>query len=194
MSNNDFTNPPPLERALEKLEKFLLSPLHRRYVQGLGLRGDEHVLDFGSGSGAYASYLADELDRGRVTCADISPGWMAEAKKRLAGRDKVDFYLGDICEMDVGPDAAFDAVFINFMLHDIPRPERAPVLDKLAELLKPGGVIYLREPTNPDHGMSPAQIREELGAAGFEEVRNEKGNMLPFMMPYFAGIFVKKGT
>jgi SAM-dependent methyltransferase len=63
----------------------LLSGSYRRFVDGMGLRGDERVLDFGAGSGAAAGHLAKRLQAGgHLTCVDISPGWQRTWTSRSA--------------------------------------------------------------------------------------------------------------
>ncbi|MGB8310882.1 MAG: hypothetical protein WCE81_03335 [Halobacteriota archaeon] len=39
----------------------ILSPRHQRYVDTLGLKGTEKVLDFGSGSGGIVLYVAKRV-------------------------------------------------------------------------------------------------------------------------------------
>ena len=51
--------------AARLFTNLLLSPLYRRYVDEMGLRGDERVLDYGSGSGAAARHLARRVSGGR---------------------------------------------------------------------------------------------------------------------------------
>ena len=54
-SPTDAPEPGRLEAAWQRLvANRVLSPLYRRYVEEMGLRGDERVLDYGSGAGAAA--------------------------------------------------------------------------------------------------------------------------------------------
>jgi SAM-dependent methyltransferase len=138
------------------------------YVQGLGLRGDERVLDFGSGAGTPARYLAARLQRagGHLTCLDVSQRWQAVARRRLGRFDHVDFVLGDVrtAPLDEG---SFDLVFVHFVLHEIPASERTGTVRRLAELMAEGGRLAIREPLN---FISRAEIRRLMADRGLLEV------------------------
>lgn len=60
----------------------LFGSMYREYVDRLGLKGSEHVLDFGSGSGNLALFIALRLTQGggRLTCVDISKKSMDVAR------------------------------------------------------------------------------------------------------------------
>lgn len=76
----------------------LRRPYYRRYVKEFGLRGNERVLEYGSGPGAASLYLAQQLHSGggHLTCVDISSVWMTHFKKRIHRYLNADFKLGDI--------------------------------------------------------------------------------------------------
>ena len=59
----------------------------------MNLSGHEHVLDFGSGAGPSASYIAIKLSKGdgELTCLDISPTWITVIKARLADYKNINF-------------------------------------------------------------------------------------------------------
>lgn len=168
----------------------VMSGAYARFVQNIGLRGDERVLDFGSGSGAAARHLVKVLRAGggRLTCVDISPAWQAALRKTLAGYD-VDYALGDIRQLGL-PAAGFDVVVMHWMLHDVPAADRRAVLSELARLLRPGGRLATREPTRPEEGIPAAQLRGLLQDAGLVESRGFEGSA--FMMgPYYVGMWRK---
>ncbi|HEU67660.1 MAG TPA: methyltransferase domain-containing protein [Candidatus Acetothermia bacterium] len=59
----------------------LFSHSFRRFVDGLGLRGTEAVLEFGAGTGNVTRHLAPRLARGgKLTCIDIFPRLLAVAR------------------------------------------------------------------------------------------------------------------
>ena len=138
------------------------------YVEGLGLRGDERVLDFGTGAGTPARYLAARLQRagGHLTCLDVSQRWQAVARRRLRRFEHVDFVLGDVRTAPLDG-ASFDLVFIHFVLHEIPASERPATVRRLAELLAEGGRLAIREPLN---FISRDEIRRLMAAGGLIEV------------------------
>ncbi len=139
--------PSDLEIRITLLAGALAAPVYRTYVERLGLRGDERVLDFGTGSGNPARYLARILQRGggQLTCVDVSERWMAVARRRLRNFANVVFKLGEIASLGL-PDAGYDVVFIHFVLHDIPAGERPAIAAALARTLRPGGRLFVREP------------------------------------------------
>ena len=156
--------------AARLFTNLLLSPLYRRYVDEMGLRGDERVLDYGSGSGAAARHLARRLRAGggHLVCMDVSARWQAVIRKVLRGYPDVEFRLGDVRAMGL-PAASFDVVLVHWMLHDVPPWDRPSIVAELARLLRPGGRLFSREPTRAKHGMPAEQAREVYAAAGLTE-------------------------
>ncbi len=63
------------------------------------------------------------------------------------------------------------------MLHDVPPWDRPAIVAELARLLRPGGRLFLREPTGKKHGMPAAQARELFAAAGLTETLASEGKV-----------------
>jgi 2-polyprenyl-3-methyl-5-hydroxy-6-metoxy-1,4-benzoquinol methylase len=159
--------PPPLEIKITlALGLTVLSPYYRGFASSLNLRGDEQVLDFGSGSGVCSRHIAARLKRGgHLACVDISRGWMDVIRTTLRRYDNVSYHLGHIAEVSM-PDAAFDMIVIHFVLHDIPDIERLQVMQALVCKLKPGGRLLLREPQG--RGLSLDELRQLAEQAGLQ--------------------------
>jgi len=173
---------PPLpwfEVGLESLiGNGLGAGVYRRWVASLPLAGDEHVLDIGTGAGACARHLAAALPSGHLTCLDSDPRWLAIAGNRLARfGSRVDLVVGDATVWS--RPAAFDAAVTHFVLHDIAPALRLTALRHIAESLRPGGRLYVREPVT--HGMSAQELQAQLGAAGFVQVRADVRSIVPLM-------------
>jgi ubiquinone/menaquinone biosynthesis C-methylase UbiE len=169
----------------------LLSGSYRRFVDAMGLRGDERVLDFGAGSGAAARHLAKRLQTGgHLTCVDVSPVWQREARKSLRAYANVDYALGDIRELELSP-GSYDVVVMHWMLHDVPAADRRPVLAALARLLRPGGRVYTREPSRKEEGIEVTVLRNLLGGAGLSELRGTSSSSF-WMGPHYAGVWEKR--
>lgn len=171
---------------------WLMSGLYKKYIYGLGLEGDENVLDFGSGSGAGSRHFADILSKhgGQLTCLDISEPWMKIAMKRLKRYSNVRFIADDIRNADL-PDNTFDVISIHIMLHDIPKEERPEIVKTLATCLRMGGKLYIREPINPNHGMPADEIRLLMTQNGL----NETGFAISKVIlagSVYAGRFIKE--
>jgi ubiquinone/menaquinone biosynthesis C-methylase UbiE len=182
--DNHYTAPSRLTRAAYRL---LYDPLRsgyfRRLIESLQLSGSERVLDFGSGAGSEAIHLARALDRGgRLTCLDVSPAWLAEARRRLESRTNVEFVLGEAAAVPL-PAAQFDLIFAHFVLHDVDRVGLPRTLAALARSLKPGGRFVVVEPdtesgpwrgmVSPHHRLPGDQLRATMAAAGLVERSRE---------------------
>lgn len=170
----DFQNPSRLFRwqytVFGRLVGFLF---HRKVVKRLDLQGTERVLDFGCGGGIAGRYLAKKLrEGGHVTCLDISKPFVEIARKKLRKFSNVDVVQGDVRSVDL-PAESYDLVVVLHVLHDIPPPERAPVVSRLAELIAPGARAFVFEPTRVSHGMPVTEIRRHFTRAGLEEGDHE---------------------
>jgi len=106
------------------------------------------VLEAGCGVGAQTVTLARRSPGAQFTSVDVSAASVAEAQRRVAaaGLGNVTFQQGDIFDLPFAP-AAFDHVFVCFVLEHLARPVAA--LAALRRLLRPGGTITVIE---GDHG------------------------------------------
>jgi SAM-dependent methyltransferase len=195
-----YHEPSSLDVALASLAlRTILRPYYARLVRGLGLRGDERVIDFGSGPGAAAVHLAAALStgRGQVTCVDVSKAWLRAAQKMTERYTNVAFKLGEIATLDIA-DGAYDVVFFHFVLHDIPAERRAETVRHLAAKLRAhraggtGGRLFLREPTGKGHGMPPDEIDRLMTGAGLRQVFLDTGRLL-WIQPICDGLYLKPG-
>lgn len=134
------------------LGQTLLSPYYRSFARSLNLRGDEKVLDFGSGSGVCSRHIAKLLDKGgKLDCLDVSRGWYSVIQNTMQGFFNVGCHLGTL-GYDGLPNSAYDLVVVHFVIHDIPYYERHEVFKELAQKLRPGGRLVFREPKG--HGLT----------------------------------------
>ncbi|MHC1680106.1 MAG: class I SAM-dependent methyltransferase [Methanomassiliicoccales archaeon] len=167
-----FVNPTRTQIALV----LLISNLTRRlryhpFIDELDLKGDEIVLDFGSGWGDNTRYISDSLDKGgRVIALDISSKWQDIIKKRLKGRKNIEYVKSDILTANL-PDSSFEVIVIHYVLHEVPIEDRQPSVEELASKLKPGGFIQLREPTKKGHGMPIEEVRSLMNSVDLTESR-----------------------
>jgi len=129
--------------------------VHRdRMLNRVTWRGDEQVLDVGTGAGLLMIGAAKRLTTGRAT--GIDP-W---SKVDLAGntrertlrnaelegvQDIVDVQDGDATAIKF-PDATFDVVASNLCLHNIPTKEgRDQACREIVRVLKPGGQLVISD-------------------------------------------------
>lgn len=118
-----------------------------------GLRG-KSALDYGCGHGMAAAVMARA--GATVTAFDLSPGYVAEARERAAANGvRVECVAANAEELPF-PDAAFDAIWGNAILHhlDLARAGR-----ELLRVLKPGGVAVFCEPWGGNPALAFARRR-----------------------------------
>jgi SAM-dependent methyltransferase len=107
------------------------------------------VLEVGCGVGAQTVHLVAASPAAHVVAVDISASSLAQARARLAAQApgaSVEWHRADLFELPFA-DAAFDHLFVCFVLEHLPDPVRA--LAGLRRVLRPGGTITVIE---GDHG------------------------------------------
>lgn len=122
-------------------------------LAGLGLRGDERVLDVGCGRGAVFLTVAKLLPRGRAVGVDL---WRAdqtgngpEATWRNAEAEGVEDRIGlDTGDMTRLPydDGTFDLIVSSLAIHNVPgMAGRLAAVQEAARVLRPGGRIAIAD-------------------------------------------------
>lgn len=104
------------------------------------LRG-KTALDYGCGHGMAAVVLARQ--GATVSAFDLSPGYVKEAEERAAANGVIVRFAVADGERLPYPDASFDAIWGNAVLHHLD-PDRAGA--ELRRVLKPGGIAVFCEP------------------------------------------------
>lgn len=102
------------------------------------------LVDLGAGTGQFTLAAAPHV--ARVVAVDISPAMLAVLRERAArtGVSNIDYVqAGFLSYQHTGPPA--DAVFTRNALHQLPDFWKALALDRIARLLRPGGVLRLRD-------------------------------------------------
>ena len=121
------------KRTADKQAAFFLS-----YLQpGMSL------LYCGSGSGSITVGLAEVVEPGQVTGIDISEAEVERARERAveASVSNLRFRVGNVYQLEFA-DNSFDALFSNNVLEHV--PETHVALQEMYRVLKPGGIIGLR--------------------------------------------------
>jgi SAM-dependent methyltransferase len=128
---------------------------HRdRMLKMVNWKGDEAVLDVGTGRGLMMIGAAKKLASGKGVGIDI---W---SKKDLSGnsmkktllnaeiegvRDRIDVQSGDATAMNFA-DGSFDVVLSNLCIHNIPTGEaRDQACHEIVRVLKPGGKAVISD-------------------------------------------------
>lgn len=124
-----------------------------RLLSGIGLRGNERVLDLGCGRGAVLLAAAKLLPRGRAVGVDI---WRADqtgnslqatlANAEAEGvADRIELFTRDMTDLQF-PDASFDVVVSNLAIHNLPgNNARLSAIDEAVRVLRPGGRLVIAD-------------------------------------------------
>ncbi len=102
------------------------------------------LVDLGAGTGQFAMAAAPHA--GRVVAVDVSPAMLALLRERAAGAGLTNVECvraGFLSYQHTGP--AADAVFTRNALHQLPDFWKALALGRIAGLLRPGGILRLRD-------------------------------------------------
>jgi SAM-dependent methyltransferase len=144
-------------------------------LQALGIGGSSTVVDLGAGTGTFAEAIAPHVQR--VVAVDVSEPMVAKMRER--GIEAVQ--AGFLTYEHKGDPP--DAVMTRNALHHLPDFWKALALSRIAQLLRPGGVLLLRDlvfsfapgearssiqrwldsaPTDPTRGWTSAQLAEHV--------------------------------
>jgi ubiquinone/menaquinone biosynthesis C-methylase UbiE len=128
--------------------------LRDRVMDAVGWRGDEVVLDVGSGAGLLAVAAAHRVPRGRVVAVDL---WVAkDLSSNSADRlrrnaeldgvlDRVEIRTGDARALDLPADSV-DVVVSSLCLHNIADTVgRRAAVTEIARVLRPAGTVVVAD-------------------------------------------------
>jgi len=101
-------------------------------------------LDVGCGTGRLLAFLHDAWPGIRWTGLDLSPPYLAEAR-RLIGRTARVKLVEGAAETLPFEEASLDLVVSSFLLHELPPDVRRSALTEMARVLKPGGLVVIVE-------------------------------------------------
>lgn len=133
---------PEEQRRLSLMNDVLLNP---HSLRELALRGDEHIIDFGSGLGQFTCAMARAVPRGRVAGIERSD----EQRTKAVQEPNVEYRAGDVLNLDLGEEwGTYDVAHARFLLEHVPDPLR--VVQAMVRAVKPGGRIVLAD---DDHGV-----------------------------------------
>jgi ubiquinone/menaquinone biosynthesis C-methylase UbiE len=152
---------------------FLNNPIRRRLgrpgsvVEGLGLAGDERVLEIGPGPGYFSVELARRLGNGSLDLFDLQPEMLQKARRALdaAGFHRVGFHVGDAGAELPFPEARFDVAFLAAVLGEV--PDKPACIRALARVLRPGGLLIFVEAFPDPDRLSVSVLRDLVEAEGF---------------------------
>lgn len=126
--------------AADVMRRRALAPI-ARWLEGRnqrGLRG----LDVGCGTGRLLAFLHEAWPGLRWTGVDLSPPYLAEAR-RLIGRTARVKLVEGAAEHLPFDDGSLDLAVSSFLLHELPAGVRAAALAELARVVRPGGLVVV---------------------------------------------------
>jgi SAM-dependent methyltransferase len=127
------------EGARLALMSELLDPMHRRYIDALGVvKPGARILEVGCGNGSISAWLAERVSPGGTAVAvDLDLSLIHVHMPNLALR-KADIVAGPVER------GAFDLVTARAVLHHVANPEAA--MANMIASLRAGGALLLIEP------------------------------------------------
>lgn len=123
-----------------------------------GLSEDDAIVDFGTGTGAFALAVAARCDR--VIGVDVSEAMLEVAREKLEESDAENVDLvrdGFVGYEHRGDPAGF--VFSKNALHHLPDFWKVEALKNVGDVLEPGGIFRLRDLV---YSFDPRDSRDEI--------------------------------
>ena len=143
------------EGARLALMSRLLDPMHRRYIESLGIGEGARTLEVGFGNGSVSEWLAELVGpTGHAVAVDIDLSLVDQASAPA----NLDYIQDDIVAGPIDP-GTFDLVTARAVLHHVTDVDRA--VENLVASLAPGGAILLIEPDFLPVSISePPEVRD----------------------------------
>jgi ubiquinone/menaquinone biosynthesis C-methylase UbiE len=105
-------------------------------------RNAARLLDVACGTGRFLREVKANYPRLRVTGLDLSPHYLAAARRELAPWSRVRLVEAAAEAMPLGT-AEFDVVTCIYLFHELPPRTRRSVMAEIRRVLRPGGTLIL---------------------------------------------------
>jgi len=147
-------------------------PEYEAQLRAVGIQPGWRVLDAACGSGSFLPWLAELVGPGgSLVALDLAPDNVALVEQRVAAWDlpcPVEARAGTVLALPY-PDAAFDAAWFANTSQYLTDDELATALTELRRVVRPGGLVALKEVDGPLDRVLPAppglMLRSMLAAA-----------------------------
>jgi ubiquinone/menaquinone biosynthesis C-methylase UbiE len=126
-------------------------------LEAHGLGQDSAIVDLAAGTGRFALAAARRFRR--VTAVDISPAMLSMLRERAEAEDLTNLdavQAGFLSYDHSGPPP--DGVYTRNALHQLPDFWKAVALDRIARMLRPGGVLRLTDLIYDFHPAEASQV------------------------------------
>jgi len=146
----------------------------------------ERLLELGPGTGYYTLPVAERIDGGRLSIADIQQEMLDHTMRRAAqaGIDNIEPTRADAQALPY-PDDTFDGAFTVTTLGEVPEPDQA--LRELARVVKPSGRVVVGELFGDPHMVTFGSLRERAARSGLRVDRRLGGPLGYFALLRPAG-------
>lgn len=124
--------------AAAAMRRSAIPPI-REFIAGRDQRRVE-LLDVACGTGRFLRQLRLAFPAIRAKGLDLSPAYLDEAGRHLAGLRPVELIVGNAEELPF-PDASQNVVTSIYLYHELPAEVRRRVTAEIARVLKPGGLF-----------------------------------------------------
>jgi SAM-dependent methyltransferase len=161
---------PLVERAYAEVRFSIFRP-KLLSVMDLLLTDEGRILDVGCGFGLFAAYFGQTHRRRAIVGVDPDARRVALAARVASSLDLVhhEFHVGDVRSAPLeGP---FAAAYVLDVMHHIPARDQRGVLERLRELLVPGGVLLIKDiTTEPRYELLFTELLDRVMVGWNEEL------------------------
>jgi len=117
--------------------------LIKKVIKSLHIQPEDHILDFGCGTGRNACLMAKYLNSGgKITGLDISEIMQRQFEKKCRDYPYIQFKKQRI-DRPLDLHEKFDKVFMSFVFHGFPQEVREIILQNALSHLKTGGTLNI---------------------------------------------------
>ncbi|WP_394825056.1 class I SAM-dependent methyltransferase [Pendulispora albinea] len=153
---------PFVERAYASIRFSILRP-KLLSVMDLLLTDQGRILDVGCGFGLFAGYFGQTQPRRSIVGIDPNAKRieMARAVAKKLDCTAHRFHVGDVRTVPL--QGQFDAAYVLDVMHHIPAEDQRSVLERLRDLLVPGGMLLIKDiTTEPRFGLLFTEALDRL--------------------------------
>jgi ubiquinone/menaquinone biosynthesis C-methylase UbiE len=139
----------------DAMQRQTLVPLHHhmrgRANAGAGMK----LLEVACGTGRFATFVKDNYPEMDVTCLDLSPYYLANARDNLkywrqirapaSQKHTSDTFIQAAAEDISADDNSYDVVTCIYLFHELPEDVRRKAAAEMARVCKPGGLVVLTD-------------------------------------------------
>ena len=133
-----------LFRGTADIMRRQIIPPVTRHLRTLGNPRGLRVLDIATGTGRALSQLARAHPHHRYVGVDLSPYYVAEARRVLDHVEDLSL-VAENAEALPFPDGYFDVAVSVYLFHELPKDARRNVMREALRTLKPGGLFVIED-------------------------------------------------